>query len=351
MKKNNLLFYLFFLILSLHLRGIERSPRRIIKSHAYHFYGKIFLDLIDAIDQENLSNIDKYLIYINPNELIKYEQSSDENSILEPDEKYILLRCNFHEELLRYKYLNKYFRLIHICIERNKLNSLEHLLKHGAKFCGIVNCNTNNEEFSLINHIATQKHPIEFYSRLLEILIKNGFKINTRDNQGKNTILHYATWYSNSALIQSLLNYKNLDLNPYNEQLIIPLHILLLRKENDIKKRIECIKLLLSSKKTNPNIPLPFNNIPLVSCAILNEPEIAKVLISYDQVDLNKTDAQSCSPLMGAIKKESTEIISLLLTKNVDLFHEDCDCKNAFDYAKDKPEILALLHEHVNLKK
>ncbi|MFZ5954494.1 MAG: ankyrin repeat domain-containing protein [Candidatus Dependentiae bacterium] len=327
--------YLIILLCLITFSKTHTMDRRAsIHDKALAIYGDFFLDLCNGIEEEDTSIIKRSLSKVNPNELIKCKFSPTVK--MEASKKYIVLG---HPDMITIPNgVKVYIRPIHLCIKDKKLRSLECLLESGARL---------EVDQELGSSLSLNKESLDYYNRLLAIFTKHKFKINSRDKDGK-SLLHFATASANNNLIIALLNYKNIDVNAYDTVGRTPLHYLILGKGQDVQARISCLKTLMASREIDPNkVDIAHRMSPL-TMGIISDPDLAKILITYDRVDPNATVMNSYTPLMQAIKSDEAEIVSLILKRDINVLKEDSKGHTAFDYAKDKPELLALLNQHIS---
>lgn len=97
-------------------------------------------------------------------------------------------------------------------------------------------------------------------SKIAIYLINKGADLNLQDYIG-NTILHYAIIDDNYDVIKSVINTQNLNVNLYNLDLQLPIHLLLEKKSNLLDQYDDIIGLLL--QKSNLNFQDKNGNTPL----------------------------------------------------------------------------------------
>lgn len=113
---------------------------------------------------------------------------------------------------------------------------------------------------------------------------------------------------------------------------------------------VELVKLLLDSGKVDPN--KSYQGCTPLLIAILNKkPEIAKLILQYDDLDLDKANDAGATPLYAAVQEGYTELVKLLLdSKKVDpnkSYHTYTPLLKAI--LKKKPEIAKLILEYEDL--
>ena len=129
------------------------------------------------------------------------------------------------------------------------------------------------------------------------------------------------------------------DVNALNKYGWTPLHEAVTGGHKDIAD-------LLISKGANVNSKEAKNRItPLHWAAWRGRKEIAELLIAKG-ANLNTKNNDGGTPLHNAAWKGHVEIAKLLIVKNADVNAKDVEGRTPLDWAKNKPEIAALLRKH-----
>ncbi|XP_074058125.1 uncharacterized protein LOC141499125 [Macrotis lagotis] len=141
------------------------------------------------------------------------------------------------------------------------------------------------------------------------ILLKHGADPKLADTFNNNTLLHYAAYGQNTAIVSELQQY-NCDFEAQNKDGFTPL--LLAVKENN-KEMVEFFLM------NGANVNAVDNNqrTPLHLGCVYGYPDVVTLLVER-KCHLNPCDLEGLTPLMRAIQCEQEECISILLKHGAD---------------------------------
>ena len=213
----------------------------------------------------------------------------------------------------------------------------------------------NNEGVTPLHYSASGGH-----WAIVALLIANGAKVNEQDSEGL-TPLHRAARGGQWQTID-LLVANGAEVNAKNTAGLTPLELAdekaaeVLRghggksavklgalSDDAANGKIEAVKRHLAAG-ANVNGKDDLGRTPLYRAAYNGHTEIA-VLLLDGGADADVRDANGWTPLHGAAYKGHLEIVAALLAKKAAVNAKDVDGDTPLDWAKNKPEIAALLRK------
>jgi len=201
--------------------------------------------------------------------------------------------------------------LYNVCKEgylgkKSYLSVVELLLTHEK-----IEVNKTNKEGETPLLVACLKGHTEIVKALLDI---NNIDVNKDDNY-KATPLYYACQKGHTEIVNLLLKHKNILVNKANDDDgWTPLHIAC------FEGRTEIAKLLLNHEKIEVNKTSKREETPLIiACRRHNNGKnynIVELLLSKEEVLINKFDDKGKTALYKAVAYKRNEVVKLLLSQN-----------------------------------
>lgn len=268
---------------------------------------KRFLSL--SYKQSVKPNASKHLLFL----AIKYNNLTIIDALLAQIDMHELQQLSLEESPLG------------LAISLNNYDAFMHLSQ-----AFLVNNRQNNHKQSYLL-LASEKN----FTPIAQQLIALGVDVNLQNSKGRNA-LWYAADHANRTLVMDLLQAQS-----QVEQADIQGYTPLMRAV--IRNCYECAALLLryganAEKKTsNANTALMF--------AAQGKPKILAMMLKSD-INVKARNKYSLTPLMLAINANCFECVSLLLKSGANPKRKNESGENAFDLAKDQPDILALLQRY-----
>lgn len=214
----------------------------------------------------------------------------------------------------------------------------------------------NNEGVTPLHYSASGGH-----RAIVALLIAKGAKLNGKDSEGM-TPLHRAARGGHRETIDLLVT-NGAEVNAKNTAGLTPLELAdenaaeLLRKhggksavklgalsDDAANGNIESVKKHLAGG-ADVNGKDDLGRTPLYRAAYNGHSEIA-VLFLAGGADADARDENGWTPLHGGAFKGHLDIVAALLAKKAAVNAEDVDGDTPLDWAKNKPEIAALLRKH-----
>jgi hypothetical protein len=166
---------------------------------------------------------------------------------------------------------------------------------------------SNSSKKSLPLHMAIINSE---HDKCIDILNKNGPKINTKDSNG-NTALHLAIIHNAPIDIITLLITKNAKFDISNNEGNIPINLVIFHN------RVEILKLFITQKVNL--IGVVDTERPLIYTICLGRLECSKLLIdSYTINELNLVSINGRTALTQAIKSKNDYLVDLIIDKGKD---------------------------------
>lgn len=194
--------------------------------------------------------------------------------------------------------------------------------------------------------------PLHYTSSIPEIarmLIQAGADVNSKD-QNRETLLHYAVRHNNIEITRMLID-AGADVNaqnifgqtPLHQAIYIPKIARMLidagtdehtQNENTVMKdKPEIARMLISAQGVDINIQNKNGQTPLYQAVICNKPKIVRMLLSAG-ADTNIKDEHGETPLYQAVMKDKPEIVRMLLSAGADINIQNENEKTAEQEAK-----------------
>jgi ankyrin repeat protein len=171
---------------------------------------------------------------------------------------------------------------------------------------------------------------------VLQLLLKQGFDPNVKNDDGDPIIL-YAAKYNTNAL--EFLLARQVDINAKNNNGMTALHCAAMYN-------FDALKILLAKEKINLNAKNIKGNTAFLSAVKENNINCLKLLLTIRDVDQNARDKDGGTALHHVIKYDNNNLLKILLeTSHVDPNIKDFSGYTVLDYAigKNKTHALKLL--------
>jgi len=197
-----------------------------------------------------------------------------------------------------------------IAINSNQKEMIQYILKNTVMSGNFNMIDKQNKKGKSALIIAIEKQDIN----LMESLLKHGGNPNLWDkNFDQGT--HIALKLNNYKLLKKLLDYKITDINGKNGSSETPLMLAIKENKKDIVA-------LLLSKNANPDISSIGNITPMLMATENENIDVIKMLIKA-KAATDVYDVRGKTPLMVAIQKNNLDIIDILLFSSADVnFHK-----------------------------
>ena len=240
---------------------------------------------------------------------------------------------------------------LHYATRAGKAAAAERLVASGANVDA-----KNNEGVTPLHYSASGVH-----RAIVALLIAKGAKVNGQDAEGL-TPLHRAARGGHRDTID-LLVAKGAEVNAKNSAGLTPLELAdenaaeLLRRhggksavklgalsDDAANGNVESVKQHLAGG-ADVNGKDDLGRTPLYRAAYNGHTEIAGLFLAGG-ADADARDENGWTPLHGAAYKGHLEIVAALLAKKAAVNAKDVDGDTPLDWAKNKPEIAALLRKH-----
>jgi ankyrin repeat protein len=180
--------------------------------------------------------------------------------------------------------------------------------------------------------------------------------INEGTSDNGNTPLHYAAAFSNSQIIQFLID-NGADINATNNSGFTPLHVALLRVIEDNNNTLPLIQLLID-EGAHVNTQAESGMTPLDCALVLNKLPAMQLLID-NGADINVTALSGVTPLHQAIKFNNLKAVTCLIKNGANIDAKDNDGRTPLHWAavgsntiddSETAELLINNGAHINIR-
>jgi len=138
-------------------------------------------------------------------------------------------------------------------------------------------------------------------------LIEAGISVNAREKRTGNTPLMRAIWNGNEGMVRTLLKYRHVDVNCWNDNREAAFHLACVHGSEGM------VEAFLEREELEVNVENRFSWRPIHVAVGRGQVGMARVLLADPRLELNVLGHDGWTPLHCAVRRGVDEIVKLLL--------------------------------------